>query len=278
MNCDLACHLIDDYLEKQLSQYDARRLEQHLRLCPACARELQDRPRFERIIRHALAAMVQDQHLSAEASLRIVQHAQARMRRAVWSNRIYLAGRVAAGVVAVALVLVGLFVLLNGLPAESQAGAITLFPLKYLGPADQPPASHFSRAEPSWSGVEPEESPIERGGSLSLDSNDVSIEPWTLKPGEMFTITLFLRTDLPRPLDSARFDLDVNGPTGFFHFEVTVRGPLPSHGISVLQITPDMLAASSQEKYLLSPQQVFAEPGVYTVQILLYSPVSTDEH
>jgi hypothetical protein len=273
MNCDQACHLIDGYLEKRLSRYDARRLEQHLGLCARCAQELRDRPLFERTIRHALTASVQQRHLSAEASIRIVQVAQGSVRRVVWSHRVYRTVRLAASTAAVCLVLVGLFFLLRGMPGESSANTITLFPVKQLPLSDRRPAGRFMLNEPTWPDALPENSAPARPHALSLGPGDVLIEPWMLTPGEMFTLTLFLQTDLPQPIDSARFDLDINGPTGYYSFKVTVRGHLPSRGVSVLQVTPDVLAASSREKYLMSPTEIFAEPGVYTVSIFLYSPV-----
>jgi hypothetical protein len=262
MNCDIACHLIDDYLEKRLSRYAVRRLEQHLSLCTSCAQELRDRPLFERAIRQSLAVSVQQRQLSAEASMRIVQAAQSSTRRAVWSNLAYRLVRMGASAAAVGLVMVGLFFLLRGIPGKSNANTITLQPVRQLAPSDQ----------------QPEDPPGDPSPALSLGYNDVLIEPWTLKPGETFTITLFLQTNLPQPIDTARFDIGVNGPTGYYSFELTVKGRLPSHGVSVLQITPDVLAAYSREKYLMSPAEILGEPGVYTVSIYLYSPVwvSTD--
>jgi hypothetical protein len=278
MNCDLACHLMDDYLEKRLSRYEARRLERHLALCPRCARELEERPYFERAIRHTLAASVEGQHLSAEASMRIVQAAQGNMRRAVWSHRAGQVARIAASAAALCLVLVGLLVLLSGFPGEADADTTILSPTRYLAPTEPQPASHLVVNELTRSGFDPRDLLTERAPAVSLGPNDVVIEPWTLQPGEPFTITLFLHADLPQPLTSARFDFDVNGPTGYYHFEMTVRGPLLPRGVSVLQITPATLAASSREKYLLSPSEIFGEPGVYTIQILLFSPVFADAH
>lgn len=273
MNCDLACHLIDDYLEKRLSRYDARRLEQHLKRCGSCSEELRARPRFERTIRHSLAASVQQHHLSAEASMRIVREAQDSVRRGIWSRRAYGAARAAATVAGMCLVLVGLFFLLRDLPRESDANVITLFPIRYLSMSDRRPASRITLHERTWPDAPLENPSSARSNTLSVDANNVLIEPWTLKPGELFTITLFLQSDLPQPVDAARFDLDINGPTGSYNFEVNVRGHLPSRGISVLQVTPDLLETSSQEKYLMTPTEIFGEPGVYTLTVFLYSPV-----
>jgi hypothetical protein len=264
---------MDDYLEKRLSRYDARQLERHLSLCSTCAEELRDRPRFERTIRHALAASVHQNYLSAEASIRIVREAQDKMRRAVWSNRVVRAARIAGSAVAVSLVLVGLFFLLRGFPAESDADTVTLFPVEYLHRFDRQPGARVIIDGQGPSSPQSDDLFSTSSPALSLGNNDVVIEPWMLQPGDTFTITMFLHTNLVKPLLSVRFDLDVNGPTGYYSFDVTVKGHLPSRGVSVLQITPDILAASSREKYLIAPNEIFSKPGVYTVSIFLYSPV-----
>ena len=59
MNCELACHLIDNYMENQLSRYDSLRLERHLSDCSGCTEELRIRPDLERTIQRALTASVQ---------------------------------------------------------------------------------------------------------------------------------------------------------------------------------------------------------------------------
>jgi hypothetical protein len=273
MNCDLACHLIDDYLEKRLSRYLAQRLEHHLSECSNCSRELRDRPRFERTIRKALSASVQQQHLSAEASMRIVREAQGSVRRGIWSKRVNGVVRVAASIAAMCLVFVGLFYLLKDISPEPDAEMITVFPIRYLSVPGRPPASRLGLRERIWPDELPADPSSAASQMISLDASDVVIEPWMLKPGEMFTITLSLRTNMPQPADSARFDLDVSGPTGYYRFEMKVRGHLPSRGISVLQVTPGVMEASSREKYLLSPAEIFQEPGVYTLSIFLYSPL-----
>jgi hypothetical protein len=272
MNCEIACHLMDDYVQKRLSRYDVRRLEQHLSRCLSCAQELRDRPLFERAIRQSLAVSVQQRQLSAEASLRIVREAQGTMRRAIWSNHAYRLVRLAGSAAAMCLVLVGLFFLLRAVPGKSDTNTITLFPVRQLSPADRQPGARFTLDDPTWPDTQPEDPSGQPPRALSLGYDDVLIEPWSLKPGEMFTITLFLQTNLPKPIDKARLDLDVNGPTGYYSFELTVKGHLPSHGVSVLQITPDDLAAYSREKYLMSPAEILGKPGVYTVNIYLYSP------
>ncbi len=272
MNCELACHLIDDYLEKRLSRYDCQRLERHLRECPACAREVRERPDFERSVRRALAASVQGRHLAPEASMRIIREARGNVRRGIWSKRVHLGARLAASAAAVSLVLLGVFFLLGGIPVPSSFGTITLLPIKQVALASEQ-APHFTLDQPVSSDITIDVPASEERKALSLGHHDVRIEPWMLKPGETFTVTLLLHTDMPQPLDNARLDLDVSGPTGYYRFELTVKGPLPARGVSVLQITPQVLATSSRERYLISPSEIFREPGVYTVRVFLFSPV-----
>jgi hypothetical protein len=264
---------MDEYLEKRLSRYDARRLERHLTQCQQCAQELRDRPAFERTLRCALATSVQHRYLSPETSMRIVREVQGNLRRAIWSHRVSFLLQVGAGVASVALVLVGLFFLLSGLPGSSGLGTITLFPIKQLALAEPEPVTRFAANQPTLAEPQPGPAPTEHRPAIFMGRHDVRIEPWRLESGDPFTITMFLHTDLPQTVNSARFDLDVTGPTGFYRFEMTVKGPLPPQGISVLKITPEDLAASSRERYLLSPTEIFAEPGVYTIRVFLFSPV-----
>jgi hypothetical protein len=268
VNCDLACELIDGYLDKALSRYDARRLEQHLSQCPSCSRELRERPLFERTLRGALAVSVQQRRLSPKASMRIVREAQGSVRRGIWSKRAHSALRIVATIASMCLVLAGLFYLLRDVPRESNAETINLFPMRYLSHPDGRILSRVSLRERTWLDVQ------QAGTELpALGASEVLIEPWTLTPGQMFTTTVLLQTDLPQPVDSARFDLDVNGPTGYYSFGVKVRGHLPSQGFCFVQITPDLLEASSREKYLMPASEIFREPGVYKLSISFYSPV-----
>ena len=82
----------------------------------------------------------------------------------------------------------------------------------------------------------------ERRGALSVEQGDLHIEPAPLRPGEPFTITLFLHSNVAQPVDRARFDLEVTGPTGYYRFEVKVKGPLPAEGVSMVQVRPEHLA------------------------------------
>ncbi len=269
MRCEVACHLFDDYLDNQLSRYDAQRLEQHLDNCQRCAQELRVLPSVEQAIERALTGSARQQKLSAEASLRTVRAARSSLRRGIWARRASLSLRMVAAVTALALTVVGLLYLADTIPDPTQLRPISLAPMKQLifeGEQPSVPSSQGATLPISYQ-------PDAKKPGLSLSPHDVRFDPWKVRPGETFTLTLFLHSDLPQPLEAARFDLDVSGPTGYYRFEMTVKGPLPAQGVSVLQVPFDRLAASSQEKYLLTPDEILSVPGVYVMRVLLYSPV-----
>ncbi|MGD2207194.1 MAG: zf-HC2 domain-containing protein [Anaerolineae bacterium] len=272
MNCETACHLIDDYVEGGLSQYDARRLEGHLRRCLDCAQELRRRPYFEHTLRNALAASVQHRSLSPNVTVRIISEAQGSLRRGIWANRIFRSLRAVAAASAVSLVLIGLFFVLSGRPVPEKLQPIILAPMRQFVLFRQQPLAAFE-SRPALPEHQVPDPPDENRPALYLTSQDIRLEPWKIHPGESFTLTLFLRSDLPQPLKNARFDLVVSGPTGYYRFEMTVQGPLPAQGVSIVQVTPERLAASSRKKYLMSPEEIFYAPGVYTLRVLLFSPV-----
>jgi hypothetical protein len=273
MNCDLACHLIDDYMENQLSRYDSLRLEKHLDTCQNCADELAIRPELDRAIQRALVASVQQRNLSPEASMRIVRQAQGNLRRGIWTDRGYWGLKLAFAGVAVSLVLVAVFFILSGLPVPAKLNPVTLLPVTKIPFFEQYSATLVAVDQPAWlDGPVADVSPGERS-ALFVGQDDFQIEPHRIEPGEDYVMTMVLRSDLPRAMETARFDLDIVGPTGYYRFEMTVKGPLPAQGVSVIRITPQHLAAASEERYLISPTEIFGEPGVYSVRVLLYSPV-----
>jgi hypothetical protein len=98
-----------------------------------------------------------------------------------------------------------------------------------------------------------------------------------MEPSEPFTMTVFLQSDLPQPLDAVRLDLEITGPTGFFRFGLAVKGPLPAHGVSIFRVTPETLAKPCEEQYLISPTDVFSLPGTYTLRVTLFDPVVTSQ-
>ena len=261
MNCDLASHLIDDYLENRLSQRDRHCLEEHFSRCSRCVAELHRRPAFERDIRQALAASVLPFRVSPVASRRIVQASQDSLHQAVRLNGVIFALRATAGVLAAVLLVVGLLFLLGGMLGPSQLESIGLLPsIKLLLSGQR------SIILPT------EDQPVLQGTSSSLASwadGDLLVEPLQLRAGEPFTMTVLLNSDMPGPLDNIHLNLDISGPTGYYHFVMAVRGPLPAHGVSILRVTPDLLTGPCQEQYLVSPVEIFGAPGVYDVRVTL---------
>ncbi len=265
MNCDQAGCLIDDYLESGLSRRDRHLLEEHLARCSRCTEELRRRPAFERDVRRALAASVRPLYLSADASTRIVEAAEESLHRANRSYRAIVAFRIMAGAVAVALVVVGVFALLGRIPVPSHLRPTALFPLSKL---------RLSEARPDTLTAGEQPAPRITVTSTSLlPRASILVEPRKLHPRDPFTMTVFLQSDLPRPLESVHLDLDISGPTGFYAFGLLVEGPLPAHGVSIFRVTPKLLAEPCQEQYLRAPTDIFSAPGVYTLRVTLFDPV-----
>lgn len=274
MNCELAVRLIDDYLEDALNQNERQRLEGHLASCLSCADQLRRRSAFERALLQALSDSVQHRSLSPEASQRIVRAAQNTSRQTIWSNYVGLAFRAATAVVTVALVLVGVLFLLESSPVPVGTRPVTLLPviqlaLSELSPDTLSPANRPTLPESDLLIPPPTDQP-----ALYLTSSDLRIEPYNLQPSETFTLTLVVHSELSQPVDTARLDLEVSGPSGRYHFPLAVEGPLPAPGVSVLQITPQILDDPCQKQYLVPATELFEEPGVYTVRVTLFNPVS----
>ena len=245
MNCEDACHLMDDYRQNLLSRRERQRLERHLTVCPACAGELRQRPAFDRKIERALAASVQPLHLSAATSARLVQAAQGSVRWGMWSRRATGAAQVMAAAGAVALLVVGLLVTI---------GQVSLL-VEWLEPSPKVVSQPL----------------------LSLTRSDILIEPQDLAPGEAFTTTIFFHSNYSQPVDAVRFKLDIRGPTGSYAFMLALQGPFPAQGVSVLRVTPDMLALPCREQYHIAPADIMRVPGVYTMRATLLSPVVMPE-
>lgn len=240
MNCEQVCHLIDDYLENRLGRYERQQLENHVAFCPDCAEELRGRPDFERDMLRALSASVQHMRLSPQVSNRIVHAAQGSVTRAIWSNRAMWVAQAFASVAAVALVVVGVLML---------AGEI------------QVPRGLIRDAQP-----------VAGQPAALLTLADMYVEPQDLSPGEPFAITVFLRSDLPQDVSKVHLNMDFDGPSGDYHFALTVVGPMPSHAISVLQVTPELLADPCWNQYQTTPLDIFGVPGIYTIRASLAGP------
>jgi hypothetical protein len=265
VNCELAGRLIDDFMQDELNQRDRSQMEEHLARCPRCASELRKYPALEREVRRALAASVRPLYLSADVSSKIVQASEESLSRAGRAQRAMLTVRIASGALAVLLVAVALLALLGRIPVPSNLKPVSLLPAKRLLPA-----------EPELAAVFDEDQPIPRMATPTLSQVDASllIEPRNLHPGEPFTMTVYVQSALPEPMETAHLDLDISGPSGFFRFELSFDGPLPAEGMSIFRVTPDLLAQPCEERYLMSPTDIFGVPGAYTIRVTILNPVT----
>ena len=277
MNCRQACHLIDDYTENRLGRYERHRLETHLESCPSCVEELHRRSAFERNMWQALAASVQHRTVPPDTSARMVHEAQGSLHRAIRSNRIGMAVQLTASAAAVALVLVGILFWLGSVPFPSGVNPVILFPERQSTLAGQRPVSITPVDAPDLSDGQTATLAQFNKQPLAITRGKTLIEPQPLQAGEAFTVTVFLHSESPEPLGTARVDLDVSGPTGYYRFALAVKGPLPASGVSVVQVTPDVLDELCREKYLIAPTEIFTAPGVYTVRVLLVNPTDAPE-
>jgi hypothetical protein len=277
VNCSLVRHLIDGYLDNELSLHQRSGLEAHLTSCAACGAELSGRASLDRTLRQALSAEVQSRVLPSAVSARIVAETQASLPRAIWSYRARLAVQALAGLAALALVLVGLSSLLAHGPFPAALNPVRLFPAKQLflpgrRVAEEAPIRELEPSDPP-----PLAASLDRQdlGTLSLLAS--SVDPDVMHPGDEFTITLLLQNNLPFSVETVRFDLELSGPTGYYRFPLSVKGPFPANVVSVIQITPAVLEAQCQERYLISPPEIFGTAGNYTLRFTLFSPGSGRE-
>jgi hypothetical protein len=243
MTCDLARHLLDDYLEDEISLRQRQRLEQHLSECSCCSQELRQRLAFEHNLQQALTASVHHLQLAPESCRGIVQAVEASLGKPAWPWSAAQVARVMGGGLVAALLMIALFAIFGRVPVP-------------LG-VEQGVRSAANRP------------------ALSVDLSSITFEPEGMAPGDLFTVTVPIESDLLQGVDAIRCDLDIRGPTGRYRFALFMEGPLPAHGLSILQVTPELLAAPSQEQYQLSPQEIFGESGVYTLGVTLFSPVVT---
>jgi hypothetical protein len=277
VTCQAASHLIDDYLENRLGQLERLRLEQHLAHCSSCSERVHTRSALERTVRQALTASVGHRNLSTAASARIVHEVQLGIHHAVWANRFISGARLMATAAAAALVLMGLFVLLVRIPIPSELSPVTLLPVRQLLLAGRQQDTVVPIEEPTQSELHSVSVSSEDSPALTLGRSEHIVEPRLLQPGQPYTITVYLNSDLPQPVDTAHVELDIRGPTGYYQFPLTVKGPLPAHSVSVLRVTSDALADLCQEKYLISPNEIFGVPGNYLLRVVLSSPVAARE-
>jgi hypothetical protein len=242
VTCDRASQLIDDYLEKLLSPRQCGQLEQHFSACPRCAGELRDRIAFERNLQQTLTASVHHLQLTPDASQGLVQSVEASLAAPRWPWSGVQVAQVMGGTLVAVLLVIGSVLLVDRVPA----------PLG-VQQALRPPVGQ---------------------PALSVDQSSISFQPYSMAPGDRFTITIPIESDLLQGMDTIRCDLDIDGPTGKYRFVLLMQGPLPARGLSVLQVTPDLLAAPSQQQYQMSPAEIFGQPGAYDLRVTLFSPVT----
>lgn len=262
---------MDDFLDNQIAPNERRRLEAHLDCCTSCAAELRRRSALELKFRRAIGAAVQPWALSAQSTTRLVDQAHASLCRGIRVRRSRWVAKGLTAALAVALVLLGVSAV-GRWSLPSRLRPIALLPEKYLALLS-PGTKIMQPEEPldlvGYLSVAP---PVNSPAGLSLMLDRTRIDPEPMYPGEAFTITLYLRNSLPQPLPSARFDLEITGPSGYYRFPLTVNRPVPAGGVSLLQVTPDVLAGPCQETYLIPPTRIFDAPGVYRLRVTLFSP------
>lgn len=272
MSCRLTDNLIDDYLDRRLSPREQGRLEDHLATCRRCAEELRQRSVLDHSVRQAIGTAVQDRYLPPAAGARFHQAARRQLSRGIWLHRAGAAAQLAGGLAMGLLVLAGLFLLLGRLSLPAGLNPVALRPAKHLVPSGRQMVEVSPGGPWDPEGLQP---PLLGAGTrpgLSLSAGGAFFEPDPLVPGGAFTLTLLLHNNLARTLDSAQFDLEISGPAGYFQFPLSVAGPLPAMGITLVRISSDSLADTCREKYMVAPAALFRLPGTYKVRITLFSP------
>jgi hypothetical protein len=265
VNCDQAGRLVDDYLAEHLGQREHALFEAHLRSCSRCARELRTLPQFERSLRRALVTSVQPLSVSTGASSRLVSAAEESLHKAKRTARVVGLLRFMTATAALALLMVCALFLTGNLAVPSQLQPVALFPASSLPIADLPSPNLSLDAGPL----------LADHGAIPESAPQVSMlfEPRQMRARVPYTITVFLESDIPRSLESIRLDLDVSGPTGYYRFDLAVEGPLPGRGVSILRLTPDLLAKTCEEQYLMAPSDLFSEAGSYNIRLTFFDAV-----
>jgi hypothetical protein len=268
MNCDLAGSLIDDYLENGLSQRERHQVEKHLARCSHCTEEVRKRPAFERDLRRALASSVHQRYLSADARAGVMRAAEQSLYRAKRSRRVLVVFQLVAASSAAVLLMVGLFALLGHIPVPSGLKPTVLFP-----------QNNLPLPEPELVAISSEGQPMPQlvASADVLPRTSLVVEPREMKSHDSFTMTVWLESDLSEPLETVHLDLEITGPTGFYLFGLAVNSPLPANGVSIFEVTSELLAEACQEQYLISPVDMFSVPGIYTFRVTLLYPVPVSQ-
>jgi hypothetical protein len=103
----------------------------------------------------------------------------------------------------------------------------------------------------------------------ALVSGGLLVEPREIHPGDSFTVTFPLEKEQFPTRKSILCTLEISGPSGRYLFVLAMKRPSMTSGRSVLQVTPDTLAAYCQEQYRISPAEILSVPGVYRFRVTL---------
>lgn len=266
MNCQMASLLLDDYCEGVLSQRERQSLEVHLASCTRCAAELRRVPALDRDVQRTLAASVQGLSLAPDTTARLVSAAEDSLRKARCARWVMRSLQSAGVLLGLAFLSVGFYFLVGANPHTSGVPLVSLLPSNSLALS----GNHGTVVAPP--GRSP--APLPEPADQTLPSASLVFEPRVMHPSDPYTMTLFFQSDHEQPIDSLRVELDVDGPTGYYRFDLAVEGPLPGRGVSILHVTPDLLEERCQEQYLIPATQVFGAEGTYNVRMTLSDAVT----
>jgi hypothetical protein len=266
MNCQAASLLLDDYYEGLLSQRERQSLEAHLASCARCAANLRQVPALDRDVQRTLAASVQSLHLAPDTTARLVSVAEESLRRARCARWVVRSLQSTAVLVGLAFLSVGLYFLAGANPHTSGMPLVSLLPANSLALSGHRDTVVVSQIRSP--------SPLPEPADQTLPVASLLFEPRIMRPSDPYTMTLFFQSDHAQPIDSLRVELDVDGPTGYYRFDLAVEGPLPGRGVSILHVTPDLLEERCQEQYLIPATEVFGAEGTYHVRMTLSDSVT----
>jgi hypothetical protein len=244
MSCDLACSLMDEYLENRLSHRDQERIKEHIDRCPRCRQELEGRQALDHLLRYRLAASVSGLQLPREAGYRIVRAAERSAQRALWSKRLMAGGQITLGLAAVIVLMVGLIYSLGRVPTPLEQATVEV--------------------------AAPEDTDLRR------QQDSIWFEPAPLRAGDPFTVTLRLHNETSQSLTGGLVTLSlkrVRGSGSGYRFSVPLDVSLgPGEGWEV-QFTPQNLRPVCLQIYQIEPNDLLAEPGVYSFRVT-YQPAA----
>lgn len=238
-----ADELIEAYLEGELAVPDRLRLQDHLNCCAHCNAELHRRIEFDRWLERELAATVAPWRMPARASARVVSAGRGSAWRGAWVRRLSESSRLVAGLVTVVALALALVYALRSVAPESFLGGLSL-------PAADDPVQ-------------------------SLTMSKLLIEPHELRPGELFTTTIYVHNAHTEPLPVSQLNMDINGPNHNYRFLLGSQELVPPQGVAILQITPAWLSDAGEDQYRVMAGEMIDSPGVYTISLTLFTQLAT---